>query len=901
VKKVFLVLLTALCACSAPCFGGEALDRILNNMVLDLDNGGINRKVWKTVSPGNPVGQTFTTGSQTIEISRIAIADGYWNDSWTPDKSLVLTVWDSPARTTKIASAEMPYKWKAWEGSVLMYTLNAAVRPSTQYYFELTVSGGDGTISGVFAGDPYKGGSAFEGGKPADTNIWLEVHSRTALDRDAAYADRFSRWNLDYPGLEKVRAAVAAKDWDKAVEALVAYYEARTDLVSPDDKPKKNPGYALAEHELALDMKIKDDNGEIVDLGPNWNYYRTWPTRGGVGLTRSGLLRNFRGAYLNTGDEKWAKGFDAMMANMLNDMPSPIRAKAIDPNRKGINPSRAAGINGGSMWSGLSIGAQMNQMWYFYSGLASSPNFTRDTRSGMIFAMVDKAEMLSIQKGGGNWDSQMSTALYELADRHPELKQSKEWFDQGLAAMLANLWSISRSDGSVQEPTFNYTTLIINRFIRLLDTCKKLNIPVEPKYVKRVEKSIEYLMYSTEPDGDLPSRGDSFNFVNSLEQMKWAAGYFGRPDFAWLATRGAQGRAPIGTSAFFPIGGWAVMRSGWSPDALYLNLHNGEDLGHGHADELSVSIDAYGSKLIVDPGCYTYGTSENSRLYKSVSHATVTVDDADTIPEKGRSDWASMSTFDYYSGTNAGYEGIPGVKHTRRIAFVKPDYWVMSDTVDGAGERTVDSRFPFFLGAKVTLDPTTGACHTNNPGGNILVQPLPGSGLAAEQYSYGFPKNGLQPTPGVKYSTKTALPFSFTTALIPYKGNRAPARTIAALSGGGCKVSDRSGADYICFGDSNSNELAFAGESMLLRTSGKSTASLAWVNGSSAVLGGRALATSAKPIKNLEVIWRGDTVTIRSSVREPSLAVATLGARFVRIGSELVKPVTGDFVSPFGG
>ncbi len=90
------------------------LDRLLNNMVLDVSNGSVNYKQFKTITPENPIGQTFTTGPNIVEVSRIAIADAWWHASWTEDESLVLTLWDSPAKSKQIASAEMPHKWRAW-------------------------------------------------------------------------------------------------------------------------------------------------------------------------------------------------------------------------------------------------------------------------------------------------------------------------------------------------------------------------------------------------------------------------------------------------------------------------------------------------------------------------------------------------------------------------------------------------------------------------------------------------------------------------------------------------------------------------------------------------------------------------------------------------------------------
>lgn len=881
-----------------PAEAGPDLDRILNNMVLDAHNGSINRDDYKTITPEVPIGQTFTTGPNIVEVSRIAVAQAYWHETWTQDESLVLTLWDSPAKKNLIAQAEMPYKWREWEGQVIMYTLNAKVQPNTQYYFELTVKGGDRKIVGVFLGSNYEGGGAFEGGRPAEKNIWFEVHGRPVFDRDAAYADRFAMWNLDYPGLEKVKAAVSRKDWDAAVDELIRYYESKPELVDPSLRPKKNPQYDASYDELVLDKKIKDDKGNIIDLGPNWNHFRTWPTRGGVGLTRSGIMKNLAGAYRNTADEKFAKGFNELMFNLLNDIPSPLRAGVIKPDAKNVNPAPSSGIAGGSMWAGLSIAARMNQMWYFYSSVAASPNFTRDIRAAMIFNMVDMARVLSMQKGGGNWDSQMSTALYELAERHPELAQSKEWFNQGLNSMLANLWSISRSDGTIQEPTFGYTTLVINRFRKLLDTCKRLNISIDPKYVKRVEKSIEYLMYSTEPNGDLPSRGDTFNFVDSKEQLIWAADYYNRDDFLYIATGGKQGRIPTGASMLFPIGGWLTMRSDWGPDALYLNLHNGKNMGHGHADELSICIDAYGSKLVIDPGCYTYGTPEQTEISKSRNHATVTVDDKDTITEDGENSWLTTGTIDYYNGTNAGYEDLENVKHTRQILFLKPDYWVIRDSVTGEGEHKITSRFPFLPG-EIDLDAKTGICRTKNAGGNLMIVPDSGSDFVAQVYTYNFPRDGLKPAPGVSYSKKTTLPANLSYALIPYKGTKAPKASFNRIADNAFRVSRADGTDYVVFDNVSSADVEFKGEALVARESGSAVKSIGWVNGTEVKLHGCMIASSSKPIKSLELIRDGDTLLIRSSSSEPTLKVAALGARRYRVGFGPIKAVSSAVIEPF--
>lgn len=898
-RKLVLALCALWITLAGQVAAGPVLDRILNQMVLDVTAGAINRDIYKTIAPANPIGQTFTTGPGTVEVSRIAVAVAYWHESWTEDESLVLTLWDSPEKSKQIASAQMPYKWRAWEGQVIMFTLNAPVTQGQQYYFEVTAEGGDGTIVGIYTGERYAGGTAYEAGKPAERNIWFEVHSRPTFDRDAAYSERFANWNLNYPGMEKVRDAVRSRDWDAAVDALISYYESQPDLLDPNHaKPRPDPKYDRSYADLVADQKIKDEEGNVVDLGPNWNHYRMWRTRGGVGLTRSGVKSHLAGAYQRTGDEKFARAFNDMMACILDDQPCPLRSGVIKPGSVDLGPSPPAGIAGGSMWGGLSIGARMNQMWYFYSEVAPSPHFTRDVRAAMIFNMVDMANTLAVYKGGGNWEAQMSSALYELADRHPELARSAEWFDKGIRDLFANLMETVYPDGCLREPTYNYHCLTTNRFTRTLLRCREKGIPVDRRWEKRTEKAVEFIVYSTQPDWHCPARGDTYDPIDCTEYPLRMASYYGRDDFLWIGSKGTQGKPPTSTSAQFPIGGWFIMRSDWTPRAHYLNLHNGDDRGHGHSDALSITLCAFGTPIITDPGVYAYGTAETAELSATRSHATVTVDGADAVRAKGPSRWQSTRTMDYYSGTNRGYRGIDGVTHTRKIAFVKPDYWVMSDTVNGSATHNVEVRFPFERMA-VTLDPATGRCWTDTGRGNLMIVPCPGSGFRAQKLDYHIPRDGLQSAPMMVYDKDTQLPASLGMLVFPFMGRSRPQADLEKIGPEAYRIDAPSGADYVCFGDTTSGGLAFQGEAGIARTQSGDVRSLAWVDGRSFRLSGQVIATAERTIRALELIYDGDILTISSTGPEPSLVVAALGAKRYRVGTGPLTEVKAPTIRPF--
>ena len=46
--------------------------------------------------------------------------------------------------------------------------------------------------------------------------------------------EAFDLLNLDYPGLEKVKAACGQQQWNEAAQALLDYYRNRTGIVHPD-------------------------------------------------------------------------------------------------------------------------------------------------------------------------------------------------------------------------------------------------------------------------------------------------------------------------------------------------------------------------------------------------------------------------------------------------------------------------------------------------------------------------------------------------------------------------------------------------------------------------------------------------------------------------------------------
>ncbi|MFQ3549393.1 MAG: alginate lyase family protein [Armatimonadota bacterium] len=814
--KRFTISAIILLFLSASLSAQSRLDRILNNMVLDAYTPNINREIFKVIEPHKPLGQTFTTGSNIVEISRIAVAVAYWNESWQESESLVVTIYDSPQKNKILATDKIPYSRRAWDHQVLMFYFDLKVQPNKEYYFELTVDGGDSVINGIFTGGSYNG-QAYEGVNTSNTNIWFEIHSRPVFDRDAAYADRFSMFNLNYPGLEEVKKYVNQKNWDSAVDELIKFYENRKDLFTEGNvsKPMLNPDFDTSElDKFIFEYKLVVDDGEIIDLGPRYNHWVNWAKKGGIGFTRVGLHRYFRAAYQNTTDEKYAKAYDDFLFYFFNDIPSPIRSGYIKPDQKEVPANFSNGIGGGRMWDGLGLAARIGLTWWNYGGFINSPNLTRDMRAAMIFNVHDMGALLSRMQAGGNWEATIGKAVFDFGDQFPESTYSDKYFKQGLNIILSNIEDTLHPDGSSWEASANYHNIIVNRYLSIFKRCKELNIEIEKKYKDLVEKSVDFILYTLQPDWNAPARGDSGFFSEPLDHLRRGGEYFNRLDFIWAGSRGTEGTKPSKLSYAFDTSGWFVMRSGWNTDSLYLNIHNGPNRGHGHYDALSLIVMGYGERFIVDPGITTYGTPEADFMTSTKAHATITVDGRDTRQDFGKNTFGVANDIEYIKAENAGYNGLNDVKHTRTIVFVKDDYWAVFDEVNGIGEYEITSRFPFAPGILNILNPS-GLLTTLNENANLLLVPENGHKMNVEEYTHQIDSK-IKDAPAVLYTTKTSLPFKHSQLLLPYRGKEIPNASIRKIVSGFYEIKINDRTDYIAIGNIDNAYVSFNGKAVCI-------------------------------------------------------------------------------------
>lgn len=129
----------------------------------------------------NPLGQTFITPDCTfIDTIELYIDSNQWSTS----EALTLTIWNSPSKTSKIASNVL---WGSNNGYYPLFTFKTNVAANTSYYWELTHGGGgDNQVGWVVSSstDAYSNGTAYENGSVKPWDFYFKIYKgRSSKDK----------------------------------------------------------------------------------------------------------------------------------------------------------------------------------------------------------------------------------------------------------------------------------------------------------------------------------------------------------------------------------------------------------------------------------------------------------------------------------------------------------------------------------------------------------------------------------------------------------------------------------------------------------------------------------------------------------------------------------------------
>ena len=584
--------------------------------------------------------------------------------------------------------------------------------------------------------------------------------------------------DLDYPGMEKVKAASESGNLIIASSELLNYYKSgnTADYLRKEQPVKSQRNVAEADTTLKNVFIVQNVRGEVPWLedghrdwyykGPNTDREWAW-----LSNRHTQLLGVFED-YFETGNPKYAIYIDEFLRDfILKSMPYPAK--------KGRE----------SIWRGLEVAARAKVWSQVFYGFLNSEYMHDATLLLMLSSLSDHAHYNRNFHGGNNWLTMEISALATVATNWPEYKASEEWLDYSIETISESMRGQVYADGTQTELTSHYHNVAMRNFVLFKEICDRVNAKLPDFFNETIEKMYSYIAHVVRPDGNriLNNDGDRGSDVALI--LKGAETYQ-KPEWKYAATNGSQGIKPKAEpSVFYNWAGQLISRNGYHKDAHWSFYDVGPwGSGHQHNDKLHISISAYGRDLLVDAGRFAY-TGEVAQKFRSYAkgtqgHNTILFDGKGQEPDTrvideplSKKHWKITPDYDYTWNSFDKYIDVQNVKHSRSLMYVRDEFWVVVDKVETDQPRTIQALWHFHPACEV-YKRINGIVATENEKGNLKIMPVnkkldwkidvvEGQEEPEIQGWYSPEYNKFEPNKAFIYSTEIEEAETFVWLLIP--------------------------------------------------------------------------------------------------------------------------------------
>lgn len=502
--------------------------------------------------------------------------------------------------------------------------------------------------------------------------------------------------NLDFEGMEAVKAGAQEKDWAKARKEMAAYirrtleperffqipYEVPENIYKYPDESDADACRRICDHTLiSVGVPCVYGKGQPVDwqANPTYNGYREWTWQ----LSRHNDIKLLAHEYRRTGEK------------ILADTAAELFTSWV---RQAVYPGDCAGYMT-DCWRTIECGIRMGANWpYILFTFYNTDAFTDDVLIDWYKSVWEHGERLSRNHMTANWLIMEMNGLGQIGILYPQFRQSAGWLKQAYESLEEELDKQIYADGFQYELSTGYHNVVVNNYQRLIEVAKAFDRPVPDNMLKKLEAACEVDVKLMMPNGCLPDLNDGeWRSVEQTYQIRQRI-LPGSRRIRWILQKDESGR-PDFTSIALPWSGFLAMRTGWSEkDAWALMDAAPFGKAHQHEDKLSLLFYANGKLLLTEGGNYAYDDSEMRRYVLSTrAHNTVMADGQgqnrrahyewkdEEIGRPAELVWKLSEEWDFGESRYAegyGEEAAIRAEHQRRVFFCKkPD----------------EGRFPFLV------------------------------------------------------------------------------------------------------------------------------------------------------------------------------------------------------------
>lgn len=401
------------------------------------------------------------------------------------------------------------------------------------------------------------------------------------------------------------------------------------------------------------------------------------------------------------------------------------------------------------------------------------------TTSWLHNALVVHGQTLAdptFYRNEGNHALNQDIGLLEVAR---VLKRS-DW--RRLAGSRINTLIVGSVDaqGVTNEQSIGYEAFNYKRYREAEE--RMLAVGLEPSAAfARLDLMPQFLAQATLPNGTYEMIGDTSG---------WPADVIAGTPAESAATGGASGPKPTATITRYEAG-YLFARSGWgehrpAADETFLSMKWGPaPIFHGHADGLELTLAAYGSRLLVDPGPFSYNGGIYRGFFKGRSAHNVVTVDSSTWNRAAATRLLGYRQSARYVDIRLQGAGDRGVVHTRRMTYSRGlDYILVEDRLTSASVHTYRQLWHFVEDAQPLVGGSS--VWTERPRGNVLIRQLAGApqvrivrGRTKPIQGWISYKQGQKLAAPVEEATQRGRSVRYLTLIVPAAGR--PEATVSGL------------------------------------------------------------------------------------------------------------------------
>lgn len=557
----------------------------------------------------------------------------------------------------------------------------------------------------------------------------------------------FSLLNLDYPGLEQVKALHASGKDSEAASALLEYYKQRKGIRTPDVDLKRLK--ISQEEQKWADEALEHTFFAHKGYQPSFNYgqdinWKYWPVQDNElrwQLHRHKWFTPMGKAYRLSGDEKYAKEWVFQYMDWIKKNPL-VKINKDDYEMKG-KAAEGEAENARFAWRPLEVSHRLQDQTSQFQLFITSPSFTPEFLTEFLLNYHKHAVHI-LQ----NYSDQGNHLLFE-AQRimyagvfFPEFKEAAAWRKSGIDILNREIGVQVYEDGGQFELDPHYHLAAINIFCKALYLADMNGFRNEfpQKYMDTVENMIMFYLNICFPDYTNPCFSDA-KLAKKKEIIKnykeWHKLYPENQTIQYFATEGKQGALPAYLSKGFLKSGFFVFRNSWGTDAVQMVVKAGpKAFWHCQPDNGTFELWFNGKNLFPDSGSYVYAGDEEVMKWRNWFrqtrvHNTLTLNDEtlETTESVTRL-WQPEGKEQILVTENQGYKNL---KHRRSVFFVDNTYFVIVDEAVGTAKGMINLHYQMPRGKIANSREDMTFVTEFEPGSNMKLQCFGPEGMSMKK------------------------------------------------------------------------------------------------------------------------------------------------------------------------